>query len=504
MTGAWLPLAILGSSLLVVPVIFFMPEQRVRLRTFLNIGAALVKLSLVVYLALQVALEGAQYTARIAFLPGIDIVLQADPLALLFVSLSAGLWLLTTIYAIGYLEGSPHRSRFFGFFSLCVASTTGVALAGNLLTFLIFYELLTLATYPLVVHRETPQARRAGAIYLAYTVTGGLLLLAGTGLLWSAAGTLDFAARGVLANSGLDRTTLQTIFLLLIGGLAVKAAIVPLHGWLPNAMVAPAPVSALLHAVAVVKAGAFGIIRVVEEIFGIELAVELGAAQALAIVAAVTIIYGSIRALFQDDLKKRLAYSTVSQVSYIVLGAALFSPAAAIGAMMHLVHQGLMKITMFMCAGNIAELTHLKKVSELDGIAKQLPWTMAAFSVAALGMIGVPPLAGFVSKWYLAAGAIEAGQPWVVGVLLGSSMLNALYFLPILHRAWFRDPPEAPAREPRTTFLEAPWMLLFPPLATALLVLGAGLFASAPFSPLGWARFIATSEIPRLPAEFVQ
>lgn len=347
-----------------------------------------------------------------------------------------------------------------------------------------------------MVHRQTPQALRGGRIYLAYTLSGGMALLMGTAWLSTAAGSLDFVTGGNPAVGAVNPATLVAIFALLIGGLGVKAAIVPLHGWLPTAMVAPAPVSALLHAVAVVKAGAFGIVRVVEEVYGIALAVELGVSLPLAAVAAFTIVYGSLRALVQDDLKRRLAYSTVSQVSYIVLGTALFSPLALTGAVMHLVHQGLMKITLFMCAGNIAESLHLHRVSELDGVGRRLPWTMGAFTVAALGMIGVPPLAGFVSKWYLAAGGLDDDSAWVIAILLASSLLNALYLLPILHRAWFRAPTAqltgAPAAGP-----EIKWTLLAPPLVTATLVVAVGVFANSPFSPLAWARLIATGEIPR-------
>lgn len=503
MNGSWLPVAVLATSLLACPLIFLTPEKSVATRTSINLAAALLKLGLVVYLGWQVAVEGAEYMASVPMLPGLDLVLQVDALALLFLSLSAGLWLLTTIYAIGYLEGGAHRARFFGFFSLCVAATTGVALAGNLFTFLIFYELLTLATYPLVVHRQTPEALKGGRIYLAYTMAGGMALVAGTVWLWVAAGSLDFVMGGNPALAGVSPPALMGIFALLLAGLGVKAALFPLHGWLPKAMVAPAPVSALLHAVAVVKAGAFGILRVVEEIFGIALTVKLGLALPLAGLAAFTIIYGSLCAMKQDDLKRRLAYSTVSQVSYIVLGAALFSPVALVGALMHLVHQGLMKITLFMCAGNIAESVHLYKVSELDGIGRRLPWTMSAFTVAALGMIGVPPLAGFVSKWYLGAGSLEVGATWVIVVLLGSSLLNALYMLPILHRAWFRERQDAWPSNPSAS-LEIKWTLLVPPLVTALLVVSVGLLASSPLSPLSWARLIATGEIPGLPGGLIR
>jgi len=267
-----------------------------------------------------------------------------------------------------------------------------------------------------------------------------------------------------------------------------------LHGWLPKAMVAPAPVSALLHAVAVVKAGAFGIIRVVYDVFGIEYSAQLGLTLPLAIVAAMTIIYGSARALYQDDLKRRLAYSTVSQVSYIALGVATVGPIATIGGVVHLVHQGLMKITLFFCAGNLAETLGIHQISEIDGVARRMPWTMAAFTMGALGMIGVPPLAGFVTKWHLGTGALAAGQEWVVLVLVASSLLNAAYFLPILYAAWFKEPNGAWPDERPGGRLETHWMLLLPPLVTAFLVLGVGLLANAPFSPLEWTRLIAERE----------
>ena len=496
--GGWLPLAILLTSLVAAPVIFALPEDKRALRTVVNLAAALLKLVLVAVLGWQVA-QGARFEFRMALVPGIDLVLQADPLSLLFVTLSSGLWLLTTIYAIGYLEGAPNRSRFFGFFSLCVSATIGVGMAGNLLTFVIFYELLTLATYPLVVHRETDKARRAGRIYLAYTLGGGILVFAGAAWLWALAGTLDFVPGGMMRDlSGEHGATLTVIFVLLIAGLGVKAALVPLHGWLPIAMVAPAPVSALLHAVAVVKAGAFGIVRVVHEIYGVDVAWKLGLAQPLAALAGATIIYGSVRALFQEDLKRRLAYSTVSQVSYVVLGATLLGPAGAIGGLMHLIHQGVMKITLFMCGGNLAETLGIHRISDMDGIGRRMPWTMAAFTVAALGMIGAPPLIGFASKWYLGLGGLESGQAWVVPVLLASSALNAAYFLPILHAAWFRPQSiEWQEAGPRGR-LETRWTLIVPPVITALVVIAAGVFANAPFSPLSWARFVAGSGFPTL------
>ena len=494
-----LPLALLASSLLPGLVIFALPESRIRLRTALNLFGALTKLVLVAVLLAGVN-AGESYGFQYTVLPGIELVFKADALAMLFVTLSAVLWLLTTVYAIGYLEGSPHRSRFFGFFSLCVTATMGVAMAGNLFTFFVFYELLTLATYPLIVHRGTPAAMRGGTVYLAYTLAGGALLLIGTVWLYSLAGQVDFVHGGSLST--LPPQTfgqLQIVFLLLIAGLGVKAALVPLHGWLPLAMVAPAPVSALLHAVAVVKAGAFGIVRVVYEVYGAEFAQSLALLLPLAIAASITIVWGSLRALFQDDLKKRLAYSTVSQVSYIVLGVALFGPVGTIGGLVHLVHQGLMKITLFFCAGNYAETLGIHKVSEMNGVGRRMPASTLAFSIAALGMIGAPFTAGAVSKAWLTDGATAAGMDWAVWVLTASSLLNAAYFLPILYRAWLKSAPAAwpqehiPARRGRETSL----LLLLPPLVTALFILAAGLMADADLSPLSWAKLIAAREYPQ-------
>jgi multicomponent Na+:H+ antiporter subunit D len=496
MIDTWLPLGVVLSSFLPGLFIFFLAEERIRLRTVLNLIGALAKIALI-GLMLWGVVNDHEYVFSYSVLPGLDLVLRADALALLFVTLSAVLWLFTTLYAIGYLEGAPHRSRFFGFFSLCVTATVGVAMAGNLFTFFLFYELLTLATYPLVVHRGTEQALRAGHVYLAYTLAGGALLLIGTVWLYGLAGQVDFAPGGSLAALPPETAgQLQIIFLLLIAGVGVKAALVPLHGWLPRAMVAPAPVSALLHAVAVVKAGAFGIVRIVYEVYGIEFSASLDLLLPLAIVASVTIVWGSLRALFQDDLKRRLAYSTVSQVSYIVLGVALFGPLGTLGGLVHLVHQGIMKITLFFCAGNYAETLGIHKVTEMDGVGRRMPWTTLAFTLGAFGMIGVPPLAGFISKWYLGLGALDAGMPWVLAVLAASSLLNAAYFLPVLHRAWFRPArgPWPDEQIPRRGRWETAPLLLLPPLATAAATLLAGLFAASAFSPLEWANLIADRE----------
>ncbi len=488
-------LLILLSSLLPGLVIFLVKEDNHILRTTLNMAGAFAKLGFVAILIWGVFHEKVK-EMRWEIAPGLDLVLHADALSVLFVTLSTILWLVTTIYAIGYLEHSPHRSRFFGFFSLCVTATVGLALAGNLFTFVIFYELLTLATYPLVAHKGTPEAVRGARIYLTYTLGGGVLLLIGVIWLHTIAGPIDFQEGGVLEQLSLDPWALRWIFLLMIIGLGVKAALFPLHGWLPQAMVAPAPVSALLHAVAVVKAGAFGIVRVVYDVFGVEYADLLGLLPFLGAIAAFTIIYGSVKALSQDHLKRRLAYSTISQVSYIALGTAILGPLATIGGIVHLVHQGVMKITLFFAAGNYAENLGVHHVSQMDGVGKRMPATTLAFSIAALGMIGIPPIAGFVSKWYLGLGALEGNAGfWVIPVLVASSLLNAAYFLPILYRAWFKPAPQKwPAESSHSGRWEMPGALMWPPVITAAFALIFGLFAAAPFSPLDWAALIAERE----------
>lgn len=490
-----LPVGIVLTSLLAGGFIFLVKEESHVLRGVLNLSGAIVKLLLVGVMIWGVY-HGHVYEARWTLAPGLELVLQADALSVLFVTLSSVLWLVTTIYAIGYLEDSPNRSRFFGFFSLCVSATVGIALAGNLLSFVIFYELLTLATYPLVAHRGTAEATRGAKIYLAYTMGGGALLLIGAVWLHVLTGPVDFVQGGVLSGSAPAlEGQLIAIFVLLLAGLGVKSALIPLHGWLPQSMVAPAPVSALLHAVAVVKAGAFGILRVVYDVYGVAYASSLGLLTLLGILASTTILYGSVKALSQDGLKKRLAYSTVSQVSYIALGASILGPIATIGGMVHLVHQGIMKITLFFCAGNYAETLGIHNVSQMDGVGRRMPWTTLAFSVGALGMIGIPPIAGFVTKWYLGLGAVEANAHWVLLILAASSLLNAGYFLPILYRAWFRPPPEVwPAEHLHAGRFETQGTLLWPPVITAALCLIAGLFAAAPFSPLEWAQLIARRE----------
>lgn len=481
---------------LVCAVLIFWLGDNTFLRRLFSISSSVLKWMIVMSM-FPASLRGVVYvTELLPFARGIGLILRVDALGMFFAVLSSTLWIITTIYAIGYMEGEHARKRFFAFFAICVSTTVGVAFAGNLFTLFVFYEMLTIATYPLVIHEETPDAMKAGRKYLVYTLTGGSLILFATAMTFYLAGTTTLSENGILSlQHGVN--TLFFLFVLFIMGFGVKAAIMPLHGWLPSAMVAPTPVSALLHAVAVVKAGVFGITRIVYNVFGFHLTKQLvvhfsgiaiSAGGLLALAAAITIIGGSLMALLQDDFKKRLAYSTISQLSYIVLGVALLTPSGAIGGIVHLANQAFMKITMFFVAGAIAKKTGKKYISQLHGIGFKMPITLATFTVVSLGMIGLPPLAGFITKWYICLGALEAKQGIFVVIMLISSFLNAAYFLPIVYRGYFVKPVDGD-----TAVSEAHWTMLAPCIICALYVIALGLFADLPFVPLTLAREAMTT-----------
>ena len=370
--------------------------------------------------------------------PGVPLALQIEPLGLLFALIAAVLWVATTVYAIGYMRGhgEQHQTRFYAFFAIAISATMGVALAQNLFTLFLFYELLTLSTYPLVTHAGTDEAKRGGRVYLGILMgtSMGFLLLAVIWT-WHLAGTTGFHPGGILAGktSPLVLGVLYALFAFGIG----KAALMPFHRWLPAAMVAPTPVSALLHAVAVVKAGVFAILKITIYIFGLDLLSGTGATTPILWVAAITIIGASLIALHQDNLKRRLAYSTISQLSYVVLGAVLANAAGIAGAAVHIATHAVGKITLFFCAGAILVAAHKTRVSELDGLGRQMPITMGAFLIASLSIAGLPPTAGLWGKWYLSLGALDAGYGVLAGVLMLSTLLNIAYLLPIPLRAFF-------------------------------------------------------------------
>ena len=469
-----LPALALLPSALAIPLILW-SRRRPRLRETWSVLAALTQTG-VVALLLPHVLDDRQPAWRpFTLVPGVAFELRADAFGTLFALVASTLWIATTVYSIGYTRAEHEKSqtRYFAAFALCLFATVGLALAGNLLTFYIFYELLTLGGYPLVVHRETPEARRAGRVYLVYTLSAGMALLVAVVWTGGLAGHLDFVPGGILGGVDASAGALGALFVLFVIGCGAKAGLIPLHTWLPVAMVAPTPVSALLHAVAVVKAGVFGIVRVTGFVFGPSLLDELGAATALAWLAALTMVVASIGALAQDNLKRLLAFSTVGQLSYIVLGAALGTPDALTGGAMHMASHAFLKITLFFCAGAIAATAHLDRVSQLTGIGRRMPWTMGAFALAAFMLAGLPPGVAFVSKWRLLGGAVEAGSLVAVGALLASAVLNVAYFAPIVVRSFA---PSRPAVVPRG---EARAALLVPLLATAGIGLVLGLAPDA-------------------------
>ena len=355
---------------------------------------------------------------------------------------------MTSFYSMGYMRGLDEhaQTRYFAAFAASVSAAVGVAFAANLLMLFVFYELLTVATYPLVTHDETDEARAAGRKYLTYTFGGGVAALAGSILVFWLTGTTAFTPGGIAGLGTADVTLARVTFVLLATGFGVKAALMPLHSWLPDAMVAPTPVSGLLHAVAVVKSGVFGIARIVLDVFGPDVLAELGMGVLLAAVAAFTLVVASVIALRQDNLKRRLAFSTVSQLSYIVLGLAVLHPYSLVGGLLHIPAHAFMKLTLFFCAGAIHVETHTDDISDMAGIGKRMPLTMTAFGVAALGMAGIPLLAGFVSKYFLLIGTVTTGDLLFTGALLVSGILNIAYFWPVVYAAFFESPDQADSK----------------------------------------------------------
>ncbi len=409
----------------------------------------------------------------VEILPGIDIAFEVEPLGMLFAALASGLWIVNSVYSIGYMRGNKEskQTRFYVFFALSLAATMGIAFSANLFTLFLFYEALTLSTYPLVSHKGDEKTVRSARVYL------GVLLLTSIGLLlpaiiWTyyAAGTGDFTPGGILQGK-LEGPALGLLLGLFIFGIG-KAAVMPVHRWLPAAMVAPTPVSALLHAVAVVKAGVFTVTKVIIYIFGVEYLFAAPESGWLLYAAAFTVVVGSLVALRQQNLKRLLAYSTVAQLSYVVLAAAILKPLAEIGASLHVIAHAFGKITLFFAAGAIYTASKKTEIGQLAGIGRRMPWTMTAFTIGALSMIGVPPTGGFVSKWYILAGAFESDNYVAIGTIIASTVLNAAYFLPIVFAAWF-------GREAASETVEhgeAPWPVVVALTTTAALTIGLFFF----------------------------
>jgi multicomponent Na+:H+ antiporter subunit D len=463
-----LPLWACLASLAAVPAILVFRREPL-LRELSTFAAGFAKLGFVLAMLPTVLGGGVVECVLVGGVAGVNvpIAFRVDGLGMLFALVASSLWIPTSLYAVGYMRGlhEPNQTRFFAFFALSLSATLGVAFAGNLLTLYLFYEILSLSTWPLVTHHQDKEARSGGRTYLAYLL-GTSVAFAIPALVFTyvrSGGELGFGPEAILAESDLGYGPAVALLLAFAFGFS-KAGLMPFHSWLPGAMVAPTPVSALLHAVAVVKVGVFCAIRVVTGVLGVDLLGKLGANLVLCWIAAFTVVTSSLIALTQDNLKRRLAFSTVGQLSYIVLGVGLLHEHAVTGAGMHIAMHAFGKITLFFCAGAIFVACGKKYVSQLDGLGRRMPVTFAALAIGAMSVTGLPPTGGLLSKLYLVWGAAEAHQVALLCVFLVSTILNGAYFFPIVHRAFFRP---APAGTPAGV-AEAPLACVLPLSLTAL------------------------------------
>ena len=460
------------AALLIVVV-----HKKPNLREGVSIISSLGLLATVLGL-LSIVLSGEQPSIQLLEIaPGLTIKFDLEPLGMLFACVAALLWPVNTLYSIGYMRGNneKHQTRFYICFAIALSSTMGIAMAGNLLTLFIFYEILTLSTYPLVTHKGNEDAKKAGRVYLGILLSTsiGFFLLA---ILWTwyLTGTLDFKEGGILSGKVAGPELIILLFLYMYG--IGKAALMPFHRWLPAAMVAPTPVSALLHAVAVVKAGVFSVVKIVVYVFGLDMLKLSAGADWILWLAGLTILLASFIALQQDNLKRRLAYSTISQLSYVILAVFILAPLSTVGAALHIAAHAFGKITLFFAAGSIYTAAHKTNISQLNGIGYRMPWTMTAFSVGAISMIGLPPTAGFLSKWYMLMGAFQEQQMVAVLIIIASTLLNAAYFIPIIYVAWFKQADE----DSDTQHGEAPWPIVVALTMTASFTLLLFFFPDVP------------------------
>lgn len=417
------------------------------------------------------------YYNLFTILPGVTISLRADPMSMIFAMVASSLWTIAVFYSMGYMRGLKEhaQTRFNACFAIAIFGAIGVAFSDNLFTMYLFYEIVSICTYPLVAHHQDQEGYDGGRKYLVYlTATAKAFLLPAMILIYVLTGTLDFAtdiSTGIFPD-GVNKGLVVMLYIFCLFGFA-KNGVMPFHHWLPGAMVAPTPVSALLHAVAVVKVGVFCTTRVMLYVFGVDLMDAFNLGVPTAYFVGFTIIAASVIALSKDNLKARLAYSTVSQLSYIILGVALLTPAAIEGGLIHIVNHAFAKITLFFCAGAIYVASHKKEISEMEGLGKVMPFTFGAFAIASLSMIGAPPVAGFVSKWNLLVGSMQAHQIGILLILLASTLLNAAYFLPVSYRAFFG---KLPPGEPYTGIKEAPLSMLIPILIACFISVIIGIF----------------------------
>ena len=468
-------LAILAP--LVGAILVMATGKRPNLREGCSLLSALALLAITASLVPDIRAGRSLHLTVFQLLPGLSFSLRADALSMIFALSASFLWVITVFYSAGYMRGLKEhaQTRFNACFALALFGAIGCALADNLLTLYLFYEIVSVCTYPLVAHHQDEEGYEGGKKYLAYlTATAKGLILPAMVVIYVLSGTLDFAHNirtGILPPE-VHHGLVTALYIACVLGFA-KNGIMPLHSWLPSAMVAPTPVSALLHAVAVVKVGVFSTVRVMLYVFGVERMDALNLGLPTAYFVSFTILMASIIALSKDNLKARLAYSTVSQLSYIILGVALLKPAGIEGGLLHIANHAFAKITLFFCAGAIYVATHKKNISEMSGLGRAMPVTFGAFAIASLSMIGVPPVAGFITKWYLLLGAWDAGSLGIMAVLLTSTLLNAAYFAPVVYGAFFGAPPAADAHH---HYREAPLAMVIPLSISALISVLLGLY----------------------------
>ncbi len=447
------------------------------LREFISSCASI--LLFIIVLSFIPALKAGQTLVYPIFhiLPGLSITLRADGMSMIFAMVASSLWVIAVFYSMGYMRAhdEPCQTRFNACFALAIFGAIGVALSDNLFTLYLFYEIVSICTYPLVAHHQDAEGYAGGRKYIIYlTTTAKMFLLPAMILIYVLVGNLDFPHDIFTGMFPADTKSwvIVMLYIFCILGFA-KNGIMPLHHWLPGAMVAPTPVSALLHAVAVVKVGVFCTTRTMLYVFGVNTMDMLNLGIPTAYFVSFTILMASVIALSKDNLKARLAYSTVSQLSYIILGVALLTPHAINGGLIHIVNHGFSKITLFFCAGAIFIATHKKNISEMSGLGRSMPFTFGAFAVASLSMIGAPPVAGFVTKWYLLVGSMEAHQIGILLVLITSTVLNVGYFAPVTYKAFFGKRPEG---EVETGIQEAPLSMLIPILIAVTVSVVIGIY----------------------------
>jgi len=443
-------------------------DERPNLRDGITFILALITFGLVVMILRNTGGQSETFTL-LTVMQGLDIAFNVEPLGMIFALIASGLWCVTHLYAIGYMRGNneDNHSRFFAAFCFSIGATIAIAFSANMFSLFVFYEILTLATYPLVAHKGTEEAKRGARIYLGILMGTSIgFLLVATIWTYVLAGTLDFVPGGILASTDIEATMVAILLGLFAFGIG-KAALMPFHRWLPAAMVAPTPVSALLHAVAVVKAGVFTMLKVGIYVFGLDFLSSTGSSEWLMWLAAFSILAASVVAMTKDNLKARLAYSTVSQLSYITLGVALATSMGAVGGGLHIVMHAFGKITLFMCAGAIYVATHKTEIKQMTGLGRAMPFTFAAFLIGALSIIGLPPLGGSWSKWMLMVAAADTGQVIMIAVLMVSSLLNVAYLLPLVAKGFFlRDKENDKLAE--NGIAEAPFWCVAPPVFTAI------------------------------------